>query len=286
MKSGLLGYGYASDDEAIESKQPIQKPIIPFSIPPNTIDDWGLESTPYIEEEFEEEEEQGELLKVKVSEDVEIELYDETKLFDENFEDGSEVKYILLPIYKNNSDDDYNYTKLLNAGSKVLMNREKYLEDCAEGLRFFVVDQNSIFGLRLLSFQKYESRFFTCDERVFFETLIIKYKLFGYIPFFYSFAVIFRELGIKKERATSIVKKFKKHGILTSEVITTSLDGRPSQITYFNVDANQLINLIPSIFKQEHQELALEEITKYLKPALRGNPPETDENIDKTNIMQ
>jgi hypothetical protein len=218
---------------------------------------------------------------------LEIKFYDESKQFDENFEDGSNVKYVLLPIFKDKNQEDKNYSKLLNAGSKVLLNRKKVMDKFSEGLNYFVVDYDPIFGLRLLSFEKYNSNFFSCEERVLFETLIIKFHLFKYNEFFYSYEVIRRELGIKKDRARTIIKKFISLGFLSCQVKTASIEDRPSQISYYNINANKVIELIPQIYISAHQEKAEEELTAYLEPAIKKQfKYNVHHPIDLSSIMQ
>lgn len=217
----------------------------------------------------------------------EIEIYDESKQFDENFEDGSKVKYILLPIFKDKNQEDKNYTKLLNAGSKVLLNRKKVMDKFSEGLNYFVLDYDPIFGLRLLSFEKYNPNFFSCEERVLFETLIIKFHLFKYKEFFYSYEVIRRELGIKKDRARTIIKKFISLGFLSCQVKTASIKDRPSKISYYNINANKVLELVPQIYMLVHQEKTEEELIAYLEPALEKQSKNNDHHpIDLSRIMQ
>lgn len=221
------------------------------------------------------------------NEEIEIELYDESKQFKENFEDGSFVKYVLLPIYKSQNNEDRDYTKLLNAGSKVLLNRKKVMDKFSEGLNYFVLDYDPIFGLRLLSFEKYNSKFFLCEERVLFETLIIKFHLFKFNEFYYSYEVIRRELGIKKDRAKTIINKFISLGFLSCQVKTSSINNRASQISYYNINANKVIELIPQIYELGHQEKAEEELIAYLEPAIeKQSKNNSHHSIDLTSIMQ
>lgn len=222
----------------------------------------------------------------KKKENIEIELYDETKQFDENFEDGSVVKYVLLPIYKDKNHEEKNYTRLLNIGSKTIMNRKKIMDKFSEGLNYFVLDYDPIFGLRLLSFQKYKPDFFSCDERVLFETLLIKFHQFKFKEFFYSYNTIRYELGIKKDKATTIVEKFIRLGILRCNVKSSKINGRPSQITYYFVFANKIIDLVPLIYKTEHLEKVREELIMYLEPAIEKEPNESNYPVDITSIMQ
>ncbi|MCF6129320.1 hypothetical protein L1S35_06520 [Flavobacterium sp. AS60] len=255
----ILGYGFFSDDEGpVENKDTsINKN--------NKSDNINISSVSHSEEETDK-----------------ILLYDHNKTFIENFEDGIDVKYVIVPIYKEGNKDE-NFTPLLNAGAKVIMNRKKIMDDYSEGLNYFVLDYDSIFGLRLLSFQRYNSKTFKCDERAFFETLIIKFRRFNYQKFYYSYPEILKELGINIDRAHTIVKKFIKMGFLRSELITSVIDGRPSQITYYWLNASKIIELIPTIFKQPFHENVKEGISEYLKEALPGDD-DNPKNI--SDIMQ
>lgn len=265
MRDKLLNYGFCFQEG--------NEPKVKINESNNQIDD--LKTTQKIE-----------LQTKKLNEEIEIELYDETLQFDENFEDGNTVKYVLLPIYKDKNNEEKNYTKLLNLGSKILMNRKKVMDKFSEGLNYFVLDYDSIFGLRLLSFQKYKPDFFSCEERVLFETLLIKFHQFKFKEFFYSYNTIQFELGIKKDKANTIVKKFVRLGFLNCNVKTSLIDGRPSQVTYYFVNAYKIIELIPLIYKNEHLEQVNEELTMYLEPAIEKKSNRTIHPLDITSIMQ
>ena len=101
-----------------------------------------------------------------------IEIYDDNLSYDENFTEGVDLKYALLPIYKTPKGNEFDFTRLLNAGGKIIITEN--FENYVTALEYFVVDFDSIFGLRLLSYQRYNSKFFDCQERVFFEALLIK----------------------------------------------------------------------------------------------------------------
>lgn len=212
-------------------------------------------------EEFEEIEE--------LDETIEIDLYDMSLSSEQNFQNGEKTKYILLPINSNGVENGPSFTPLLNAGGKIILNKDKAQQNMDYIGDTFVVDFDSMFGLRLLSFQKYNSDFFSCDERVFFETLIIKFHRFGFKPFFLSYNVIFKELGIKKDRMISISKKFQNLAFLKTEIITKLIEGRPSQVTYYTLDANKIVELLPKVYNEEHIEVIDKEIKKYLEPAFK-----------------
>jgi hypothetical protein len=200
---------------------------------------------------------------------TEVPLYDLSLTNEENFADGYGTKYILLPISKNGVSDANPYSVLLNAGAKIVMKSSKFDENSEYLVDHFILDYDSMFGLRLLSFQKYNSDLFSCDERVFFETLLIKFHRFGFIPFFISYSTIQKELGIKKDRVITISKKFKALGFLNTEIITSLIEGRPSQVTYYYIDADKIMELLPKIYIKEHLDVIGRDIKKYLEPALK-----------------
>lgn len=215
---------------------------------------------------------------------INIPLYDLALDSEENFKDGIETKYVLLPVNKDGVVNEISFTPLLNAGGKIIMSNEQHRQNMDYVTDFFVVDYDSMFGLRLLVFQKYNSKFFSCDERVFFETLLIKFHAFRFKPFYISYPTIFNELGIKKDRAITISRKFHKLGFLKTEIKTKSIEGRPSQVTYYNLDTDKILELLPKIYLDEHFENINRDIKKYLEPAFKK--VSTTEIIDITNIMQ
>lgn len=216
---------------------------------------------------------------------IDVPLYDLTLDSEENFQDGIETKYILLPINKDGVVNETSFTPLLNAGGKIIISNDKLRQNMDYVTDFFVVDYNTMFGLRLLVFQKYNSKYFSCDERVFFETLLIKFHAFRFKPFYVSYPTIFNELGIKKDRAITISRKFQRLGFLETEIKTKLIDGRPSQVTYYHLDTDKILELLSKIYIEEHFEDIERDIKKYLEPALKKvNIPA--EKIDITNIMQ
>jgi hypothetical protein len=182
----------------------------------------------------------------------EIFLYDPCKSKEENFEDGKSSKHLLIRVEKNgllHIDD-----KIPNQFSKVVVDMNKIEEYAAP--EYMVVDYDTIFGTRLISFKNYNSEFFSCDERVFFEALLIKYRAFGFKPFFWSKEVIWRELGVKKDRANRIIKRFVELAILSTEVKKSVLDSRPQQITYFNLHSNRICELLTQIYNDRESNVS------------------------------
>lgn len=200
----------------------------------------------------------------------EISLYDQTKTFDENFSDGKKVKFALLPIFKDNpTNEEKNFTPLLYAGGKIVLKREELFTHYGENNSFLMIDYHSIFGIRLLSFQRYTD-FFLCDERVLFETLIIKFRSFGFKEFYYSYPRIYDELGIKETRAKTIIKRFIDLGITSKRVKQHFVNERASQVSYYKLDLKKIVKLLPKIFDKEHIENVEKDIEKYFQLKIKG----------------
>ena len=198
----------------------------------------------------------------------EIELYDNQKTFDENFEKGKNKKYVLIEIDKSREFSIANMASVIpTPQSKCIIDIEK-VEDYSS-LEIIPVDYDSFFGLRLLSFQKYKSDFFLCDERVMFETFLIKYQRFDFKPFYWSFNKVFEEVGIKKDRATAIIEKFIKLGIASKKLVKTQIENRPMQINYYDLNTDRIIELIPEIYLERDSVNLETEIKKYLIPIIK-----------------
>lgn len=214
-------------------------------------------------------------------ETIEVQLYDMSLNSEENFKDGVKTKYLLLPVTENGFEDCKSFTPLLHAGGKIILNKDKARQNMDYIGDTFVIDYNSMFGVRLLNFQKYNSTFFSCDERVFFETLIIKFHAFDFKPFFISYNEIFRELGIKKDRVHSISKKFQNLGFLKTKIVTRYIEKGPSQITYYFLNVDKIMELIPQIYIGDNSREMDNDIKKYLEPALKkhGVPKDIDLSI-------
>lgn len=197
-----------------------------------------------------------------------IELYNQSLSYQENFLDGKKVKFILLPLFKDQKNDDKNFTPLLNAGAKIIMNRKEIAGTHSEHFHYLIADYHSIFGLRLLSFQRYTD-LFGCDERVLFETFLIKFHSFKFKPFYMSLPTVYKELGIKETRAKSIISRFIEMGIVTKTVKKTKINDFPSQVSHYEVNADVVVSLLPKIYEEEHLDEVQKDIEKYLEPALK-----------------
>lgn len=198
----------------------------------------------------------------------EIELYDNSKGFDENFEKGKSKKYIIIQITNDRKFEIVPRELILpTPQSKCVIDIDK-LEEQNSFFEYIPIEYDNIFGLRLISFIGYNSDFFLCDERIIFETLLIKYKSFDFKPFYWSKEVIFKEVGIKKDRATKILEKFINLGIVSKELKKASIENRPMQITYYDLNAEKIIELVPKIYKERENFSAKSKLEKYLMPAL------------------
>ncbi|MEG2309139.1 hypothetical protein [Chryseobacterium sp.] len=201
----------------------------------------------------------------------EIKLYNHNISLEENFEKSKNPKYVLIEVNQHGcmSVDDDIINTVLSPNDKIVANIDDFhrytFEKC-------LVDYDSIFGVRLLTFMKYDSNFMSCDERVFFEALIIKYKKSDFTTFYWSKERIFTELGIKKDRAEKIITRFKELGIISVEKKTRSFEGKPQQVNYFFLHPEKIIELLPKIFGEEDEEDFIfpghRDIKKYLRPGL------------------
>ncbi|WP_405211199.1 hypothetical protein [Dokdonia sp. Asnod2-E02] len=194
---------------------------------------------------------------------IEIPVFNPELELSENLETGT--KYFIIPI-DSNEIGHYENRRLIAPGTKIISGIKDMESFEYSEMMNLIVDYATMFGTRLNRFMKYNPKFFTCDERVFFESLLMKYRYFKYKPFFLSYETIFQEIGIKKDRAVSIRKKFEAIGILESSLVTSKINNRPSQITYYSLHLEKIIKLLPNIFKDEDDVFDIRgDIEKYLK---------------------
>lgn len=193
---------------------------------------------------------------------IKIPLFNPELDFFENFSDGK--KYILIPI-DGNEFGYYENRRFLAPGTKVISGFKNF--QLLEETEMFhhIIDYASMFGVRLNRFMNYNPDFFSCDERVFFESLIMKYRYFHFKPFFLSYPTITKEIGIKKDRAVSINKRFVELGILETQIKGSMIDSGPSQVTYYSLDTKRILELFPQIYLDADTESDVEhDIKKYL----------------------
>ncbi len=98
------------------------------------------------------------------------------------------------------------------------------------------------FAVYIKELQQYNFDFFSLEEVVFFEYLIIKAQSFKR-EFFHSSATIEKETGIKRSKLKAIINKFEKLGIVKVEV-----KGFPL-VKYFIVDFVKIQTLLPKIYQ-------------------------------------
>jgi hypothetical protein len=114
------------------------------------------------------------------------------------------------------------------------------------------------FALNVLKFQRYNFSYFSCEEVVFFEYIIVKSKAFKQNSFFHSSETIFQETGIKKHSLSSIIKRFKQLGYLTVEV-----KGMP-RVKYFIVNFVRIYEDVGLIYQLEENGKPLYDFRKLL----------------------
>lgn len=197
----------------------------------------------------------------------EFQLYDHSLSPDENFEKGHDSKFIMIEVTKDKVLSVKDSTNLLpTPHSKCIIDLKKVTR--YSDFEFLPIDYDPFFGVRLLSFINYNSDFFTCDERVMFEFLLIKFKSHNFKPFYWSKEKIYEEAGIKKDRATKILDKFIKLGIITKEVRKSFVDNRPLQINYFDLNAAAIIEIVSEMFIPNEEKNYEQILAAYLRPAL------------------
>lgn len=118
-------------------------------------------------------------------------------------------------------------------------------------------DKNPM-AINILKLQRYNFDFFSLEEVVFFEYMVIKAKSFGYVPFFHSTATIAKETGIKRAKLDSILAKFKKLGLIKVEI-----KGFP-KVKTFTVDFIKVQFFLPQIYQSAENGKLSAEMSKLL----------------------
>lgn len=103
-------------------------------------------------------------------------------------------------------------------------------------------DKNPM-AVNIQKLQRYNFDFFSLEEVILFEYLVIKGKAFQFKPFYHSSATIAKETGIKRNKLDSILKKFQ--GL---QLIKVELKGYP-KVKHFLVN----YPVIPSLFGKIYQ---------------------------------
>lgn len=106
----------------------------------------------------------------------------------------------------------------------------------------FRKDKNPM-AVNIQKLQRYNFNFFSLEEVIFFEYLVIKGKAFLFKPFYHSSSTIAAETGIKRNKLESIIKKFQ--GL---HLIKVELKGYP-KVKHFLVN----YSVIPSLFDKIYQ---------------------------------
>lgn len=104
------------------------------------------------------------------------------------------------------------------------------------------IDLNPL-SINILKLQRYNFNYFTLEEVVFFEYLVVKGKSFKFKPFYHSTATIAQETGIKRTRLTTIIRKFEEAGFIRVEV-----KGMP-KVKHFTVDYEKISSSLDLIYR-------------------------------------
>ncbi|MEZ5002541.1 MAG: hypothetical protein R2730_05850 [Chitinophagales bacterium] len=188
---------------------------------------------------------------------VTLNLFDHSKSFSENIENGN----VYMVIHISHLDFDFRERENIIPGryTKSITTPMGLEDNYAVELNEIFIDPvgKTPFALRSGNFLNYSS-FFSCDERVLFETLMFKWKHYKYVKnqssFFYSIPQIEKDLGIKKRRTITIMDRFKSLGIITSKVIKTKEDGKYRNVTWHTVHPQKVVELVPTIFNKRFAE--------------------------------
>ena len=98
-------------------------------------------------------------------------------------------------------------------------------------------------AVNIRKLQRYNFNFFTLEEVVFFEYLVVKAPLFKFKEFYHSTATIAKEIGIKRSKLDSIIIKFGKMGLLKVEV-----KGFP-KVKHFSINFEKIRLFLPQIYQ-------------------------------------
>jgi hypothetical protein len=119
------------------------------------------------------------------------------------------------------------------------------------------IDRNPT-AINILKLQRYNFDYFTLEEVVFFEYLVVKRRAFGFKQFYHSHATIAKEIGIKKGNLSAILGRFTELGIIEIEV-----KGFPPVHNY-KVNFGKIIELLPTIYRIAESEQSLAGFGKLL----------------------
>jgi len=194
-------------------------------------------------------------------------IYNPDLVFSDNFRDERD-KYLVLKIAL---DDDSIKNLIPDQFSKCLSTPQKLISSNISYLRTLVHDYDTIFGTRYSKFRNYCPKFFSCEERVFFETLLIKFKQNSFKSFRWEKTKIEYELGIKRGKRDTIIERFEKLGIIKSAGPKSckGKNNRNAVSYFFNLDCSRILELIPEIFSEYNRKEVEHDLYKYLAPAFK-----------------
>lgn len=129
--------------------------------------------------------------------------------------------------------------------------------------------------VNILKLQRYNFKFFTLEEVVFFEYLIVKAKAFGFSQFYHSTETISGETGIKRTKLDSIIAKFSNLEILQVEV-----KGYP-KVKHFNVNFKKIYELLSQIYQSGENGKLSADMLKLLSDFYN---PLVESDLKKNNI--
>ena len=118
-------------------------------------------------------------------------------------------------------------------------------------------DKNPL-AVNIRKLQRYNFNFFSLEEVVFFEYLVVKAPLFKFQEFYHSTATIAKEIGIKRSKLESIINKFGKMGLLKVEV-----KGFP-KVKHFTVNFEKISFYLPQIYQSAENGKLSADMSKLL----------------------
>lgn len=136
--------------------------------------------------------------------------------------------------------------------------------------------------VNVLKLQRYNFKFFSLEEVVFFEYLMVKAQAFGFGQFYHSTETISSETGIRRTKLDTIIGKFNDLGILRVEV-----KGFP-KVKHFTVDFEKIHALLSQIYQcAENGKLSadmLKLLTGFYNPLVESYQKKNNiERINKQN---
>ena len=143
------------------------------------------------------------------------------------------------------------------------------------------VDKNPT-CVNILKLQRYNFKFFSLEEVVFFEYLIVKAKAFGFGQFYHSTETISGETGIKRTKLNTIISKF-----IELEILQVEIKGFP-KVKHFKVDFERIYALLSQIYQSaENGKLSadtLKLLTDFYNPLVESYQKKNNIiRIDKQN---